>query len=186
LRERGGNTNFVDYCSRFHPRREDNHGCHRTIRTSIYRRHYCCIWMLAPGNENRYTLRRSHRRNRRDCHRRRTSWCSFRMTDTETCQARSQFAARCNCRSSGNCSHTHRRCIVTSDQPYGTLDRWCTAAPGWQPSLSWFHDGLSLLVLKGIKSQIELRCQNRDRFEFLMLWICQCDFSNFSLLKNIF
>lgn len=163
MQEAGEDTNFVDCCSRSHPRREDNRGCHRILRTLIYRCYCHYIWMPAPDSEDRCTPHQSHRRNRRGRRRRRTSWCSFRTSGTGRCQARSRSAVRYNCRSSGNCSRTRRRCIATSDRPYGTPDRRCMPVLDWRPSLSCSRDGLSLLALKGRRSQIDLwLVENRD------------------------
>lgn len=150
-------TDFADCCSRFRPRHEDSRDFRRTHRTSICRRCCRCIWTPATDSDGRCIPRRNRRRNRRGRHRRRTSWCSCQTTGTGTCPARSRSAARCNCRLSENCSRTRRRCNVTSDRPYGTRDRRCTAVPGWRPSLSCSRDDPSLSALKGIGDRMEIR-----------------------------
>lgn len=148
--KRREDTDFADCCSRFRPRRVDSRGCRRKARTSRCRRRCRCTWTPATGSGGgRCTPRRNRRRNRRFRHIRRTSWCSCRSIGTETCPARSRFAARCNCRSPESCSRTRRRCNATSDRPYGTRDRRCTAVPDWRPSLSCSRDDPSWLALKG-------------------------------------
>lgn len=170
-KDRCEDTDFADCCSRFRPRREDNRGCHRTTRPSIGRRYYRCIWTPALDSGGRCIPRRNRRRNPRGRRRRRTSWCSCRTIGTGTCLARSRFDARCKCRSSEKCSRTRRRCNATSDQPYGTRDRRCTAVPGWRPSLSYSRDDPSLLALKGnggwagIRSNYGITDGEREHFD---------------------